>query len=321
MKAAVTGAAGFVGSHLTEALLSRGVSVLGVDRAAGPNLESAFEAPGFTFLEGDIRDAEHTMAALGSGVDVIFHLAAVVGVQNYLASPFDVVDINVTGTRNVLGAAAESGARVVLASTSEIYGRNPKVPWSEDDDRVLGGTQVDRWSYSTSKGAAEHLALAAHRQLGIPLTVVRYFNAYGPRQAPTYVISQSVKLVLRGESPILYDGGTQTRCFTYIDDIVSGTIIAGTHDAAIGEVFNLGNSTETTMREAIETVIEESGSDVSWEPLTTSEAFGPAYQDITRRIPDVSKAKSVLEWSATTPLREGVRRTLEWARSHPEWSA
>ncbi|MEX0796161.1 MAG: NAD-dependent epimerase/dehydratase family protein [Acidimicrobiia bacterium] len=319
MRAAVTGAAGFVGSHLTEALLSRGDSVLGIDKASGPNLKTALEESGFTFLEGDIRDPEHTMAALGSDVDVIFHLAAVVGVQNYLTSPFDVVDINVTGTRNVLGAAAESGARVVFASTSEIYGRNPKVPWSEDDDRVLGGTQVDRWSYSTSKAAAEHLALAAHRQLGIPLTIVRYFNAYGPRQAPTYVISQSVRLVLRGEPPVLYDGGTQTRCFTFIDDIVAGTIAAGTHDNAIGEVFNLGNSTETTMRDAIEVIIDESGSDVAWEPLTTSEAFGPAYQDITRRIPEVSKAKSVLDWSATTPLREGVRRTLEWARNHPEW--
>ncbi|MEX2135248.1 MAG: NAD-dependent epimerase/dehydratase family protein [Acidimicrobiia bacterium] len=319
MRAAVTGAAGFVGSHLTEALLSRGDSVLGIDKASGPNLKTALEEPGFTFLEGDIRDPEHTMAALGSDVDVIFHLAAVVGVQNYLTSPFDVVDINVTGTRNVLGAAAESGARVVFASTSEIYGRNPKVPWSEDDDRVLGGTQVDRWSYSTSKAAAEHLALAAHGQLGIPLTIVRYFNAYGPRQAPTYVISQSVRLVLRGEPPVLYDGGTQTRCFTFIDDIVAGTIAAGTHDNAIGEVFNLGNSTETTMRDAIEVIIDESGSDVAWEPLTTSEAFGPAYQDITRRIPEVSKAKSVLDWSATTPLREGVRRTLEWARNHPEW--
>lgn len=319
MKVAITGAAGFVGSHLTEALLSRGDSVLGIDRAAGPNLNAAFEAPGFTFLEGDIRDPEHTMSALGSELDVIFHLAAVVGVQNYLTSPFDVVDVNVIGTRNVLGAAAESGARVVFASTSEIYGKNPTVPWSEDDDRVLGGTQVDRWSYSTSKAAAEHLALAAHRQLGIPLTIVRYFNAYGPRQVPTYVISQSVKMVLRGEPPILYDGGKQTRCFTYIDDIVAGTIAAGSHDVAIGEVFNLGNSTETTMRDAIEMIIEESGSDVAWEPLTTSEAFGPAYQDIIRRIPDVTKAKSMLDWSAGTPLREGIRHTLEWARNHPEW--
>lgn len=319
MKIAVTGTTGFVGSQLTEELLARGHEVVGMDRDLGPNLEQASKDPGFEFRQGDIRDPSYTSVVLDEEIDTIYHLAAVVGVQNYLHSPFDVVDINVIGTRNVLKAAAEHGAKVILASTSEIYGKNPKVPWAEDDDRVLGGTQVDRWSYSTSKAAAEHLAIAASRQLGFPLSIVRYFNAYGPRQSPTYVVSQTVHRALNGLAPILYDSGEQTRCFTFIGDIVDGTIMVGESEKAEGEVFNLGNSTETTVRQVIEMIIEQVGVDVGWEPLATDEEFGAKYQDIDRRIPDVSKALDVLGWKAETTLSEGLQKTIDWARAHPDW--
>lgn len=318
MRALVTGAAGFVGSHLTEALLDQGHTVVGMDRPNAVMPDGVSTSSAFELLEGDVRDPGFTGEA-ASECDVVFHLAAVVGVTNYLKSPFDVVDINVIGTRNLLESAEKAGARFLLASTSEIYGKNPKVPWSETDDRVLGGTQVERWSYSTSKAAAEHLTLAAGERLGIPVTVVRFFNAYGPRQVPNYVISKSVHRALNNEPPLLYDGGDQTRCFTFVEDVIDGTIRAATDEAAIGEVFNLGSNVETTIRQAIETVVAVAGGSSDLEPFWTEKEFGETYQDIIRRVPDVSKAKAALGWEATTSLEDGVRRTIEWARAHPAW--
>lgn len=320
MKTVVTGAAGFVGSHLTQALLEGGNTVLGVDRPGARMPEGIADNPGFELATGDVRDTGFTGSIVEGDCDVVFHLAAVVGVTNYLSSPFDVVDINVIGTRNLLAAAQASNTRFLLASTSEIYGKNPKVPWSEEDDRVLGGTQVDRWSYSTSKAAAEHLTLAAGAQLRIPVSIVRFFNAYGPRQAPNYVISKSIHRALNGEPPLLYDSGEQTRCFTYIDDVVDGTIRAGTSDNAVGEVFNLGSNVETTIREAIATVITAAGVGSSeTEQFLTDREYGGTYQDIVRRVPDVSKAHDLLDWEAKTSLTDGVAMTIAWARDHPEW--
>ena len=152
------------------------------------------------------------------------------------------------GTRNVLELSQRHGTRVVFASTSEVFGKNPNPPFAEDDDRVLGSTKTARWSYSTSKAMAEHLVFAMHSAYGLPVTVVRYFNVYGPRQNPIFVISQSIHRILNGRQPLLYDSGDQTRCFTYVDDAIAGTLLAADSDAAIGEAFNIGSMTETTMR-------------------------------------------------------------------------
>lgn len=314
MKTAVTGAAGFVGSHLVELLLKKGHDVVALDRVASGDSPDDVE-----WRIGDIRDSGYVSDALG-GIESVFHLAAVVGVSNYLANPVDVIDVNVIGTRNVLLTSAERGTRVVLASTSEVFGKNPAIPWSEEDDRVLGPTTIDRWSYSTSKAVGEHLAFALHRQRQLGVSVVRFFNAYGPRQLPNYVISRAIHRVLNGLPPIVYDGGSQTRCFTYIEDIVAGTV-ASTSDGAVGQAINLGSSVETTVLEATRVVLEEAGSDLNWEDLNTSSRFGHVYQDIDRRVPDVTKAKGLLGWSASTSLRDGVRRTIRWARSQPDWLA
>ncbi|MCV0384759.1 MAG: SDR family NAD(P)-dependent oxidoreductase, partial [Erythrobacter sp.] len=240
MTAFVTGGSGFIGSHLVDALLSRGEEVIAFDRAESPYLADARKNTAFRFHAGDVRDEVGLAAAITTSVDIVYHLAAIVGVSNYIADPLAVLDVNVAGTRNVLEIASDRGLRTVITSTSEVFGRNSKVPWDEDDDRVLGSTTVDRWSYATSKAMAEHLAFAMHRHRQVPVTVVRYFNAYGPRQAPIFVISQSIHRVLRGEPPVLYDDGQQTRCFTFVGDAVEGTIRAGLSSAAIGQAFNLG---------------------------------------------------------------------------------
>ncbi|MFC5827082.1 NAD-dependent epimerase/dehydratase family protein [Nonomuraea insulae] len=305
----VTGGSGFIGRHLVERLLARGDDVTVFDREPDPQVQT---------VTGDIRDEARLAEAIGAGVDVVYHLAAEVGVDRYLARPLDVIDVNFQGTRNVLERATAIGARVVVASTSEVFGKNPAVPWAEDADRVLGSTAADRWTYSSAKAMAEHLTLAFCRQHGLDATIVRFFNAYGPGQRPAFVLSRTIHRALNGQPLALYDGGGQTRCFTFIDDAVAGAVLAGDHGGT-GEVFNLGNMTETTVREAITTVAALTGA-VTVE-VDTRAALGPAYEDVPRRVPDSSKASRLLGWRATTSLAEGITRTIEWARANPWWLA
>ncbi|GAA3201950.1 NAD-dependent epimerase/dehydratase family protein [Nonomuraea roseoviolacea] len=316
----VTGGSGFVGSHLVERLVAEGHETTVFDHGAPPpGLVSGPDAP--RYVSGDIRDRAQVSAVVEPGVDVVYHLAAVVGVDRYLDEPLDVVDINLGGTRNVLDLAERAGAKVVLASTSEVFGKNPAVPWAEDDDRVLGSTSVDRWSYSSSKALAEHLTFAFVRQRGLRATIVRYFNVYGPRQRPAFVVSRTVHRALRGLPPIVYDDGGQTRCFTFVDDAIDATLTAGAADKADGECFNIGSSEETTVGEVVELICELTGGGPAAVPLDTGARLGARYQDLRRRIPDTRKAYEVLGWRATTDLREGLSRTIAWARANPWWLA
>ena len=317
----VTGGYGFIGSHLVTALLDRGDSVTVFDFAKNTRDTSTdFDAhPKFRFVQGDVTDLAALEQALTPGVDTVFHLAAVVGVKNYLQEPLRVLDVNVTGTRNVLELSHRHGTHVVFASTSEVFGKNPNPPWAEDDDRVLGSTRTARWSYSTSKGMAEHLVFAMHASYGLPVTVVRYFNVYGPRQAPIFVVSQSIHRILNGRAPLLYDSGDQTRCFTYVDDAVAGTLLAADSDAAIGEAFNIGSMTETSMRDVVDLAIKIASVDAvsEAEVVDTAAQFGGRYEDIPRRIPDSTKAQRELGWRLRVDVQEGIRRTVEWARANP----
>ena len=317
----VTGGYGFIGSHLVSALLDRGDVVTVFDFAKNTRDTSIdFDThPNFHFVQGDVTDLAALGQALTPGVDTVFHLAAVVGVKNYLNDPLRVLDVNVTGTRNVLELSHRNGIRVVFASTSEVFGKNPNPPWAEDDDRVLGSTKTARWSYSTSKGMAEHLVFAMHAAHGLPVTVVRYFNVYGPRQAPIFVVSQSIHRILNGHPPLLYDSGDQTRCFTYVDDAVAGTLLAADSAAAIGEAFNIGSMTETSMRDVVDLAIKIASVDAvsEAEVVDTAAQVGGRYEDIPRRIPDSTKAQRELGWRLRVDVQEGIRRTVEWARANP----
>lgn len=317
----VTGGYGFIGSHLVSALLARGDSVTVFDFAKNTRDTSIdFDThPNFRFVQGDVTDLAALGQALTPGVDTVFHLAAVVGVKNYLNDPLRVLDVNVIGTRNVLELSHRNGTRVVFASTSEVFGKNPNPPFAEDDDRVLGSTRTARWSYSTSKAMAEHLVFAMHSAHGLPVTVVRYFNVYGPRQAPIFVVSQSIHRILNGHAPLLYDSGDQTRCFTYVDDAVAGTLLAADSDAAIGAAFNIGSMTETSMRDVVDLAIKVADVDTvsSAEGVDTETRFGSRYEDIPRRIPDSTKAQRELGWRLEVTVEEGIRRTVEWARANP----
>lgn len=317
----VTGGYGFIGSHLVAALLDRGDSVTVFDFAKS-NRDTSIDFDrhaNFRFVPGDVTDIGALENALTADVDTVFHLAAIVGVKNYLQDPLRVLDVNVTGTRNVLELSHRHGVHVVYASTSEVFGKNPNPPFAEDDDRVLGSTRTARWSYSTSKAMAEHLVFAMHTAYALPVTVVRYFNVYGPRQAPIFVISQSIHRILNGRRPLLYDSGDQTRCFTYVDDAVAGTLLASESSAAIGEAFNIGSMTETTVGDAVTLAIKLADLDTvtEAEAIDTAARYGDRYEDIPRRIPDSSKAQRELGWRLQVDLEEGIRRTINWARANP----
>jgi UDP-glucose 4-epimerase len=311
----VTGGSGFVGSHLVEHLANAGHQVTVFDLAPPP----AGESGSVRYVHGDVRDDKALAGAFRPGIDTVYHLSAVVGVDRYLAVPGDVVEINLLGTLNLLRQAGDADAKVVVASTSEVYGKNPATPWAEEADRVLGSTSVDRWSYSTSKALAEHLTFAHVRQHGLRATIVRYFNVYGPRQRPAYVVSRSVQRALRGLAPEIYDDGQQTRCFTYIDDAIRGTVLAGESPKSGGECFNIGSDKETTVAEVVGIICELTKTLVPAVPLDTAARFGARYQDITRRVPDTSKARKVLGWECDTSLRTGLSKTIEWARDNPWW--
>jgi dTDP-alpha-D-glucuronic acid decarboxylase len=317
----VTGGYGFIGSHLVSALLGRGDSVTVFDFAKNTRDSSIdFDRhANFRFVAGDVTDVDALETAVTPGVDTVFHLAAVVGVKNYLDDPLRVLDVNVIGTRNVLELCNRHGTRVVFASTSEVFGKNPNPPFAEDDDRVLGSTRTARWSYSTSKAMAEHLVFAMHTAYRLPVTVVRYFNVYGPRQNPIFVLSQTIHRVLNGRPPLLYDSGDQTRCFTYVDDAIAGTLLAADSDAAIGAAFNIGSMTETTVRDVVDLAIKIANVDSVSGPeiVDTAAHYGPRYEDIPRRIPDSTKAQRELGWRLQVDVEEGIRRTIEWARANP----
>jgi nucleoside-diphosphate-sugar epimerase len=320
----ITGGSGFIGSHLTEKLLSLGNEVVVFDSvpiSQARNLEKIKNHKNLTYVEGDIRNKKDLEKVITDDVDKIFHLAAIVGVYRYLEDPLKVIDVNIGGTRNIIQLAHKHKTKIIFTSTSEIYGKNPRVPWEEVSDRVLGNTNVERWSYSTSKAACEYMLLGMHKNHGLPITIIRYFNVYGPRQHPKWVISQNVHKALRGERPLVYDGGRQTRCFTYIDDAIEGTIMAANNPKANGEAFNIGSDNEITMRDAIELIIKVSGKKVKWKDVDTKKQFGGKYEDIPRRVPDVSKAKRVLGWATTTPLETGLEKTIGWANQNEWWVA
>jgi UDP-glucose 4-epimerase len=316
VKVLITGGGGFVGSHLSEALLARGDEVFILEAGGTSKVRHLFGHPRFRVVRDSVMSLD-ILDSLIAQVDLVFHLAAVVGVEHYVGDPYEVLNVNVNGTQNVLKVAFKYGRKVVFSSTSEVYGRNPKLPWAEDDDRVLGSTQIDRWCYSTSKAVGEHFCFAYHR-LGLPVTVTRYFNVYGPRLDKIDVgriITIFMGQLLRNEPLTVIGDGSQTRCFTYVDDAIRATVAAGIRQDTDGMVFNVGTDVETSILDLAKLMIEVSGSKSGIRFVTKEEVYGTSYEDISRRVPDVTRMKTMLGVTAEVPLREGLARTIEWFRT------
>ncbi len=316
MKVLITGGGGFLGSHLAEALLARGDEVFILELGGTQKVRHLLGHPRFRVVRDSVMSLD-ILDSLVAQVDLVYHLAAVVGVEHYVGDPYEVLNVNVNGTQNVLKVAFKYGRKVVFSSTSEVYGRNPKLPWSEDDDRVLGSTRIDRWCYSTSKAVGEHFCFAYHK-LGLPVTITRYFNVYGPRLDKIDVgriITIFMGQLLRNEPLTVIGDGSQTRCFTYVDDAVRATVAAGIRQDTDGMVFNVGSDVETSILDLAKMMIEISGSKSEIRFVTKEEVYGPSYEDIARRVPDVTRMRTMLGVTAEVPLREGLAKTIEWFRT------
>ncbi len=320
-KIMVTGVGGLVGSHLTERLLSQNYQVYGLDVfdiEINKNLENIKDNKNFKYFKGDVKSIDDLDLFFQTDASVIYHLASVVGVNKYMEDPMSLIDTSILGTRNLINMCYKHNVRMLFASTSEVYGKNPLIPWHESGDRVLGPTNIDRWSYSTSKALCEQMLFGVYHKSKWPMSIVRFFNVYGPRQNPIYVVSKSIHRVLNGMSPELYDGGKQTRCFTYIDDAIDGLMLAANLETAVGNVINIGNNKENTMCEVVEEVLEASKSDLEILHINTEEKYGSVYEDIPRRIPSIDKAMELLKWKPHTSLKEGIKKTVEWAKKN-QW--
>jgi UDP-glucose 4-epimerase len=314
MKVLITGGAGFIGSHLAETLLAAGHDVAALDDLSTGRVENLQAVQGhsrFALTVGSVAD-EGLVQKLVAEADVVYHLAAAVGVRLILERPVETIATNVLGTEAVLRAAVARKTRVLLASTSEVYGKSDRVPLAEDDDRVLGPTTKSRWSYACSKAIDEFLALAYHQEHGLPIVIARYFNTIGPRQTGRYgmVAPRFARQALDGRPITVYGDGRQSRCFTDVEDTVRATIALAECDRAVGQVFNVGTSHEVTMTELAERVRTLAGSVAPIMYVPYDEAYQPGFEDLHRRRPDVRKIERIVGFQPRIPLDETLRRVI-----------
>lgn len=318
MEYLITGGAGFIGSHLADALLARGDSVLALDdlsTGAEANVRHLFDHPGFELREGSILDHD-LVSKLGNNVDVIVHLAAAVGVKLIVEHPLDSLLTNIRGTEIVLDAAAELGCKVLITSTSEIYGKNASGPLKEDDDRILGSPFKARWSYSTSKAVDEILARGYWRDRGTPTVVVRLFNTVGPRQTGAYgmVVPRFVHQALRGEPITVYGDGEQRRSFCHVSDVVTALLQLVDHPGAIGDVFNVGARNEVSINELARLILATTDSSSPVVHISYDVAYEEGFEDMERRIPDTGKLEALTGWRATRSLEDVIEDVIEHER-------
>ena len=306
MKYLVTGGAGFIGSHLCDALLERGDSVVVLDNLSTgnkKNIEHLVGNPSFELIEGSILDVEVVDNAVAS-VDHVLHLAAAVGVFTIVDKPLESLTTNLRGTENILEAAHKHHKEVLIASSSEIYGKNSSGALNEESDRIVGSPLKSRWSYSEAKAIDESMAFFYYQEKKLAIRIVRFFNTVGPRQVGHYgmVVPRFVSAALKNEPLTVYGTGSQSRCFCHVKDAVAGVLAVVDSNATLGEVFNIGNDEEITIEDLAHEVIELTGSTSAIEKVLYEKAYAPGFEDMQRRIPDIGKIKRVVGWAPKLSL-------------------
>jgi UDP-glucose 4-epimerase len=305
VKYLITGGAGFIGSHLSEALVARGDSVIVVDNLSTGQNEVV---PSVEFIQGSIFD-EKLMDSLVSKVDHVLHLAAAVGVFNIVNKPLDSLMTNIKGTEIMLELCDKYKRPILITSTSEVYGKNNTVPLNEESDRVLGSPLKSRWSYSEAKAIDESMAYFYHQEKGLEVRLIRLFNTVGPRQVGHYgmVVPRFVSAAVSGTALSVYGSGEQIRCFCHVSDAVRALLLVMDSDKAIGEVFNVGNNQQISIMELAKKVIAVTGSTSSIEMVAYEKAYPAGFEDMERRVPDISKIERVLGWKPQIGLEQIIK--------------
>jgi UDP-glucose 4-epimerase len=309
MKYLITGGAGFIGSHLSDALVARGDSVVILDNFTTGSKENLSGVAGsVSVVSGDILDSALVTKLVGE-TDFVVHLAAALGVLNIVNKPLESLTTNLKGTEVVLEAAAKFNKPILIASTSEIYGKNNKVPLNEEDDRIIGHPLKSRWSYSEAKAVDESLAYFYYLENKLPVRIVRFFNTVGPRQVGHYgmVVPRFVSAALKNEPLSVYGSGDQIRCFCHVTDAVEALLLVMDSDKAIAQVFNVGNNSQISIMELAKKVIEITGSKSSIEKIAYETAYPEGFEDMQRRVPDISKIKQVLGWEPEINLDQIIK--------------
>ncbi|GAA4229551.1 UDP-glucose 4-epimerase [Streptosporangium album] len=312
----ITGGSGFVGSHLTDALLARGESVVILDNLSTGRRENLHSHPHLHFVHGSVLD-ELMVDELVHQCDVVVHLAAAVGVKLIVEQPLRSLTTNIRGSEIVIEAAHRYRKKILVTSTSEIYGKNSSGALREDSDRILGSPAVVRWAYSTAKAVDEILANAYHKERGLPTIVVRLFNTVGSRQSPAYgmVIPRLVRQALSGMPLTVFGDGTQTRCFAHVADVVDALLGLLDEDAAIGQTFNIGSADEVSILELAKLVIERTGSTSGVDLIPYHEAYEQGFEDMARRVPDTTKLRELTGWIPRRALDEILVDVVTEARA------
>ncbi|WP_433240143.1 NAD-dependent epimerase/dehydratase family protein [Streptosporangium sp. CA-135522] len=314
----ITGGSGFVGSHLTDALLARGDSVVILDNLSTgrtANLAHAAGHPRLHVVHGSVLD-ELMVDELVHQCDVVVHLAAAVGVKLIVEQPLRSLTTNIRGSEIVIEAAHRYRRKILLTSTSEIYGKNSGGPLTEMSDRILGSPAVVRWAYSTAKAVDEILANAYHKERGLPTIVVRLFNTVGPRQSPAYgmVIPRLIRQAITGVPLTVFGDGTQTRCFAHVRDVIDALLQLLDHDDAVGQTFNVGSSEEVSILELAKLIIDLTGTTAGIDMIPYAEAYEEGFEDMTRRVPNTRKLRELTGWVPSRSLDDVLTETIAEAR-------
>ncbi len=298
MRAFITGGAGFIGSHLADALIARGDSVSILDNMSTGSAKNIAHLQGkIEVHEGDIRD-KSLVEKLVEQSDIVFHMAAALGVKNIMEHTLESIDRNFNGSEIVLHAATKFNKRLIIASTSEIYGKNPNQPLNEESDRVVGAPQKIRWTYADAKALEEAVAHTLHKTQGLKVTTVRFFNTVGPRQTGQYgmVVPRFIQSALKNEDITIYDDGSQSRVFCHVEDAVKAVLTLSDTDSTIGDYFNVGGVGETTINELAAKIIKQTNSTSTIKFVPYTDAYPAGFEDMQRRVPDISKIKKVIGW-------------------------
>lgn len=315
MRILITGGMGFIGSHLAEAWLAEGASVAVLDDLSTGSMENVIHLKGnkrFSYVIDTVMN-EPVLAEQVDQADVIYHMAAAVGVRLIVESPVRTIETNVKGTEILLQIAEKKRKKVIIASTSEVYGKSTKIPFSEDDDLVLGPTVIGRWAYACSKAIDEFLAIAYHKEKKLPVVVVRLFNTVGPRQTGRYgmVIPTFVRQALEGEPITVFGDGSQRRSFTYVADVVGALVKLAYEAKAVGRVFNIGNGKEISILDLAKLVKERTGSSSEITLTPYSEAYEEGFEDMARRVPDITRLRDLIGYAPTLDISEILDKVIE----------